>query len=348
MLTLAEIEESYDSESNRDIINSYNRFNLSKIWGTGKRAAADGTKFNIYENNLVAEYHIRYGGYGGIAYHHVADNYIALFTHFITCGVWEAVYILDGLLKNTSDIQPDTLHADTQGQSAPVFALAHLLGIKLMPRIRNWKDCNFYRASADDKYQYLEPLFGDVVNWELIKTHWQDLMRVVLSIRAGKLMPSTILKKLGTYSRRNRLYQAFRELGRVVRTMFLLQYISDMGLRRQITSCTNIVEAYNGFSKWLFFGKDGQITDNDPLEQEKRLKYLDLVANSVILQNAFDISSIIRSLSAEGYVIKPRTLATLSPYLTGHLKRYGDYIVDFDNLPQPLETAMVIPIKSEI
>ena len=332
----------------RDIINSYNRFNLPKIWGTGKRAAADGTKFNIYENNLVAEYHIRYGGYGGIAYHHVADNYIALFTHFITCGVWEAVYILDGLLKNTSDIQPDTLHADTQGQSAPVFALSYLLGIKLMPRIRNWKGCTFYRASADDKYQYLEPLFGDVINWELIKTHWQDLMRVVLSIRAGKLMPSTILKKLGTYSRKNRLYQAFRELGRVVRTMFLLQYISDMGLRRQITACTNIVESYNGFSNWLFFGKDGQITDNDPIEQEKRLKYLDLVANSIILQNAFDISSIIRSLSAEGYVINPRTLATLSPYLTGHLKRYGDYIVDFDNLPQPLETAMFISIEPEM
>ncbi len=71
----------------RDIINSYNRFYLPKIWGTGKTAAADGTKFDIYENNLVAEYHIRYGGYGGIAYHHVADNYIALFTHFITCGV---------------------------------------------------------------------------------------------------------------------------------------------------------------------------------------------------------------------------------------------------------------------
>ena len=113
-----------------------------------------------------------------------------------------------------------------------------------------------------------------------------------------------------------------------------------MGLRRQITSCTHIVEAYNRFSKWLFFGKDGLITDNDPLEQEKRLKYWDLAAN-------FIISSIIRSLSAEGYVIKPRTLATSSPYLTGQFKRYGDYIVDFDHLPQPLETAMVIPIEPE-
>ena len=43
--------------------------------------------------------------------------YIALFSHFIACGVWEAVYILDGLLKNKSTLQPDTLYADTHGRS---------------------------------------------------------------------------------------------------------------------------------------------------------------------------------------------------------------------------------------
>ncbi len=69
--------------------------------------------------------------------HHVSDTYIALFSHFIPCGVWEAIYILEGLLKNTSDIQPTTVHADTQGQSTPVHALSFLLGIKLMPHIRN-------------------------------------------------------------------------------------------------------------------------------------------------------------------------------------------------------------------
>lgn len=125
---------------------------------------------------------------------------IALFTHFIACGVWEAVYILDGLLKNTSDIQPDTLHADTQGQSAPVFALSYLLGIKLMPRIRNWHDFTFSRPTSDTVYKYIDPLFKGIVDWKLV------------------------------------------------------------------------------------------ITENDPLEQEKRVKYLDLVASVVILQNTFDIS----------------------------------------------------------
>jgi hypothetical protein len=99
------------------LINAYNRFALPKFWGSGKSASADGMKWDIYEQNLLAEYHIRYGGYGGIGYYHVSDTYVALFSHFIPCGVWEAVYILDGLLKNTSDIQPDTLHADTQGKT---------------------------------------------------------------------------------------------------------------------------------------------------------------------------------------------------------------------------------------
>ena len=66
---------------------------LPKFWGSGKRVSADGTKWDLYEQNLLSEYHIRYGGYGGIGYYHVSDTYIALFSHFIPCGVWEAVYI---------------------------------------------------------------------------------------------------------------------------------------------------------------------------------------------------------------------------------------------------------------
>jgi hypothetical protein len=60
---------------------------------------------------------------------------------------------------------------------------------------------------------------------------------------------------------KNRLYQAFQELGRVIRTVFLLQHIFDLKLRRQITAATNIVESYNGFSKWFFFGGTGIIAN---------------------------------------------------------------------------------------
>lgn len=136
-----------------DLLNRYHRFTLPRFWGDGSRVSADGTKYEMSEQNLKAEYHIRYGGYGGIAYYHVSDLYVALFSHFIACGTWEAVYIIDGLLKNKSDIQPDTVHADTQGQSAPVFGLSYLLGIELQPRIRNIKDLVFYRPRQKEKIQ---------------------------------------------------------------------------------------------------------------------------------------------------------------------------------------------------
>ena len=98
-----------------DIINQYATFDLAELWGSKDTAVADGTHIPLAENNLTGERHIRYGGYGGIAYHHISDTYVALFSHFISCGVWEAVYILDGLMLNKSKLNPDRIHADTQG-----------------------------------------------------------------------------------------------------------------------------------------------------------------------------------------------------------------------------------------
>ena len=319
----------------REVINAYAKLGLPRVWGTGQTAAADGTKVDLYEENLISEYHIRYGGYGGIAYHHISDTYVALFTHFFACGVWEAVYILDGLLKNESDIQPDTVHSDTQGQSAPVFGLSYMLGIHLMPRIRNLKDLIFFRPGKNAAYEHINPLFSATIDWKLIETHWRDLMRVVLSIKEGKVLPSTLLRKLGNYSRKNRLYRAFREVGRVIRTVFLLRYLSNQDLRRQITAATNKAESYNNFSNWLFFGGEGLLAENDPDEQEKRMKFKELLANSLILQNAADMTEVLHSLAQEGHEIRREHLAQLSPYLTGHVKRFGDYVVDLENVPPP-------------
>lgn len=327
----------------RDIINRYSRFGLPRLWGKAKVAAADGTQFALNEASLMSEYHIRHGSSGGVAYHHISDMYIALFSHFIVCGVWEAVYILDILKQNTSEIQPDTLHADTQGQAAPVFGMAHLLGIQLMPRIRNWKDLIFYRPSKDTVYEHIDPLFSDVIDWALIETHWQDLLQVVLSIKAGKVLPSTLLRKLTNYSRKNRLYQAFRELGRVVRTVFLLKYLARLELREQIHAATNKVEAYNEFTQWLGFGGE-EIPDKDPVEIEKRIKYRDLIANTVILQNTVDLTYALRDLAAEGHSIKREDVAALSPYWTEHIKRFGDYVLEWDELPPTLEEELPIPV----
>jgi len=328
-------EEKLD-EIITEITNAYNLFTLPKQWGSGKSASADGTKWDMYEQNLLSEYHIRYGGYGGIGYYHVSDTYVALFSHFIPCGVWEAVYILDGLLKNESDIQPDTLHADTQGQSAPVFGLAYLLGINLMPRIRNWKDLKLFRPSKESYYTHIDELFSENIDWETIETHLPDMLRVVLSIKAGRITASTLLRKLGTYSRKNKLYVAMRELGRVVRTIFLLKYLRDPELRRMIQAATNKSEAFNRFIQWVSFGGAGIIAENDRDEQRKLIKYNHLVANCLIFHNVSSLTRVLHELAAEGYEIEDEAVARLSPYLTEHINRFGNYTLNLErSTPAP-------------
>ena len=216
-------EETLD-EAITSVIDAYAAIGLHHHWGTGASASADGMKWDVHPQSLMTEYHIRYGGYGGIGYYLVSDTYIALFSRFIACGAYEGHSILDFVAENRSAIQPSTVHADTHGQSAPIFGLAYLLGIELMPRIRNWQDLHLFRPSAGAAYAHIDALFSGTIDWQLIAEHLPDMLRVALSIKAGRLLPSAILRRLGTYSRKNRLYFAFRELGRAVRTAFLLRY----------------------------------------------------------------------------------------------------------------------------
>ncbi len=318
-----------------DIINEYGRFELPELWGAANVVIADGTQMELRENNLLGERHIRYGGYGGIAYHHISATYIALFSKFIACGVWEAIYILDALMKNRSDLQPDTVHADTQGQSEPVFGLAYLLGIKLYPRMRNWNDVIFYRPEKNAVYRHIDALFNKAINWSLIETHWQDMMQVILSIQAGKILPSTLLRKLGSHNRQNKLNKAFRELGRVARTLFLLRYISEADFRQSIRAETMKVESYNDFLDWVGFGGP-IIKSGDPVEQDKQVKYMDLVANTIMLHNVSNLTNILTDMTTEGWVLTKELVGGISPYRRDHLRRFGAYMLDMDDLPPPL------------
>ena len=111
-------------------------------------------------------------------------------------------------------------------------------------------------------YKHIDELFTAQVDWDLIATLIPDMMRVAVSIRTGNILPSDILRRLNSSSRKNKLYFGFRELGRVVRTIFLLRYLSDAELRRTIQAATNKSERFNQFVQWVSFGGDSVIAEN--------------------------------------------------------------------------------------
>jgi TnpA family transposase len=317
----------------RDLTELYLRLELPKLWGDGTKVAADATHHNFYEQNLLVGMHFRYKRMGAVAYRHVADNYIANFRSFIPPGMLEAIYVIEGLMKAGLSVQPDTVYSDTHGQSEVVFAFTYLNGIQLMPRIRNWKDLKFYKADKATKYKHIDRLFSDVVDWKVIQNHWQDLMQVAISIQQGKVASPMLLRKLSHDGRHNRLFAAARELGRVLRTIYLLRWISQKEMRQEVTATTNKIESYHAFTKWLDFGGD-VITENDLNEQQKRVRYIDLVASAVILQNTVDMMRIIQELYAEGEQIAVEDATYMSPYGTTGVKRFGNYFLDMKRPPE--------------
>jgi TnpA family transposase len=244
-----------------------------------------------------------------------------------------------------AEAEPETIHADTQGQSLPVFGLATMLGFDLLPRIRNWQDLTFYRPSEHTRYRHIEALFGEdpsqnTINWKLIETHWVDLLRTVLSLREGRFTSAVLLRRLGHESKKNRLYRAFRELGRAIRTIVLLRSLSEPELREGITAIINRVESFHGFSKWLAFGNAGVIADNAPETMEQLVKFNELLANCVIFHTALDLTTVLNGLQAEGHSVYAEDVETLSPYLTRHIRRCGDYVLDLSPPPDPQHTHL--------
>ena len=71
-----------------------------------------------------------------------------------------------------------------------------------MPRIRNWQDMHLFRPGAGHAYRHIDALFSGPIDWTLIAEHLPHMLRVALSIKAGRLLPSAILRRLGTYSAR--------------------------------------------------------------------------------------------------------------------------------------------------
>ena len=141
-------------------------------------------------------------------------------------------YVLDGLLHHESDLRIEEHYTDTAGFTDHVFALMHLLGFRFAPRIRDLGDTKLYIPKGETAYDALKPMIGGTLNIKHIRDHWDEILRLATSIKQGTVTASLMLRKLGSYPRQNGLAVALRELGRIERTLCILDWLQSVELRR--------------------------------------------------------------------------------------------------------------------
>ena len=250
-----------------------------------------------------SHFNAKYGSDPGVTFYtHISDQYTPFHTRVINAPARDATYVLDGLLNHESDLRIEEHYTDTAGFTDHVFGLMHLLGFRFAPRIRNLKDKNLYVDGDAKAYPTLTGLVGGPIQVKHIRTYWDEILRLAASIKQGTVSASLMLRKLGSYPRQNGLAVALRELGRMERTLFTLDWLQSTDLRRRVQIGLNKGEAKNALARAVFFNRLGELRDRSFENQRYRASGLNLVVAAVVLWNTVYLERAVQSLKAHGQI----------------------------------------------
>ena len=325
------IREETLTAASAEIVNRHHELPLSAIHGAGTLSSSDAQRFGIRASSLLASYYPRYYGYYEKAigiYTHVSDQYSVFSTKVISCSPREALYVLDGLLENNTILKIREHTTDTHGYTEIIFALCHLLGFYFMPRIRDLKDQQLYRVDRQADYGVFTPLLTKTADIDIVEEQWEEMIRVVISLKKRTSPAHVVVQKLTNSFPADRLSKAFTHFGRILKTQYILRYLTDPTLRQRGQRQLNKGEYRHKLPRRVFFADQGEFTTGDYEEIMNKASCLSLVSNAILYWNTIKINDIVESLRAQGEVIEDETLSHISLLPFRHVVPTGTYFID--------------------
>ena len=310
------------------IISAHHELPFARHWGAGTSSSSDGQFFRSGRSRSgAADVNAKYGAEPGVKiYSHLSDHFASFGSRIMSATAGEAPYVLDGLVLGAGNLPLHEHYTDTGGATDHVFALCHLLGFRFAPRLRDIGDRKLGSIAAPSTYKGIENLMGRTIKTAAIEADWDDIVRIVASIKDGTVAPSVILRKLAAYKRQNRLDFALAELGRIERTLFTLDWLEQPELRRACQAGLNKGEARHTLAAAIYTNRQGRFTDRSLENQEFRASGLNLLIAAISYWNTVYLDRAAQHLNAVGTTFDAALLAHLSPMGWAHISLTGDYL----------------------
>jgi len=315
------------------LVNAISNLEVTQAWGTGQASSSDGQRFRLRRKVLQQTYSPRFHDYAIEFYSFVADNYAPFYSTVIECTDRDAAYVLDGLLYNESDLALEEHYTDTHGYTEINFTAFAMLGRRFSPRIRGLQKQRIYRIDAMKDYGPLASLIdraGRTIHMDWICDQWDRMGQFYASFENGHTTASTALKRLVGYSSQNYFYRANRELGRIFKTEYILQYMSDPLLRKRSRRGLLKGERVHALARQVAYGKQGVITGRGLQAQQNSSSCLTLLIASIIYWQAKEIHRIILEGNPEEASVDLSLLEHISPVGWDNVLLYGEYVLDQD------------------
>ncbi|MDQ3978402.1 MAG: transposase [Actinomycetota bacterium] len=195
----------------------------------------------------------------------------------------DSQFILDGLLDNTSVLQPKEVVADTAADSYLVHCLFRLLGYQFSPRLADLPERRCWRLNVRADYGAFNRVAINHIRRQLIEDHWPDICRVAVTLLSRTATASDVIPALQRTGPPTTLGKAIAEIGRIVQTITMLRCVSDEPNRRRILVQLNRKEARHNLARAVFFGRRGDLYQPYRRGQEEQLGALGLVVNAIAL-----------------------------------------------------------------
>jgi TnpA family transposase len=327
---LAWIQQNYlRSETllraNARLVDAQTQIPLAQTWGGGDVASADGLRFVVPVQTLNSGPNRKYFGRGrGITYYNfVSDQFTGFHALVVPGTLRDSLVVLVGLLEQQTSLSPKEVMTDTAGYSDVVFGLFWLLGYQFSPRLADVGEARFWRLDQSANYGALDGIARQRVNISLIENHWDDMLRVAGSLKLGMVSAIDIMRTLSPGDKPSVLGRAIGELGRIAKTLYLLNYVDDEAYRRRILTQLNRGEGRHALARVTFYGQKGELRQRYREGQEDQLSALGLVVNALILWNTYYMDEALTSLQAQG--VNQEDVARLSPLGHAHINMLGRY-----------------------
>lgn len=304
---------------------------LSEIWGDGTKSSSDGLRVQVGVSSVHADVNPHYGTErGATIYRHTADKYISHFVEIIATNQREAASAIDGAIGHNTDLNIERHFTDSNAYTDTAFGLFHLLGFKFQPRIRDIGSMQLFSIKPISEYDKLQKLLSRSIRTKDIQNYYAEIKQIAYSIQTGTTTATIILTRLGSYARKNKVVQALSELGKIEKTIFLLDYAINEDLRRTITQMLNRGELINELARELFIGQHGKFMESDIEKQLQSASALNIIIDAISLWNTVYLQKAYDHYVKEQPGIK-NYMPYTSPIIWNHINLLGEYKIDLSS-----------------
>jgi len=309
--------------------------------------SSDGQKMLMQVDSIHANYSYKYFGKDkGIVIYAFIDEMHRLFHSLtISSSEREALYVFEGLLQNQI-VQSDLHSTDTHGTNGINFALLYLAGIRFIPRIEDFQNQYLY-CFEDTELPELtdyELKLGKTINTHTIEQNWDMVCRVMVSLLSKHCSASTLLKRLGSYEHQHPVLQALKELDKILKTEYLLEYMDDVHLRQMIQKQLNKGENAHKFARAVAWGNSGELKFAAKEEQLVADGCRRLIQNAIIAWNYLYMTQQVFKATPNERKILVQAIEESSPVRWQHINLHGT----FDFSKEALQNALDFDVQELI